>query len=93
MTHVTDAQLKLLWHTLGLSPNDCDLRAVSRNHFLTGPDGNDARQLDELVSAGLMIVGKPPAFCPQDEVVYRATREGERFAIDNLPPLPSTEVA
>lgn len=93
MTHISAPQIRLLWHTLGLSPNSPDKRTVSRNHFLTGPDGDDARQLDVLVSSGLMIVGKAPVFCPQDEVVYRATREGERLAIEKLPPLSSTEVA
>lgn len=93
MTHISAPQLQLLWHTLGLSPSDPHKRTVSRNHFLTGPGDEDARQLDVLVSAGLMIVGKAPAFCPQDEVIYRATREGERLAIEKLPPLSSTEVA
>ena len=31
---------------------------------------------------------KPPAFCDQSEILYFATKEGERFAIAEMPPLP-----
>lgn len=88
MMDVSQQQLDLLWHTLGLSASDRDRRTVNRNHFLTTPGCNDALQLDGLVAAGLMSCGKPPAFCPQDEVVYRATTAGEHFAVTSLPPLP-----
>lgn len=88
MNNVTQQQLDLLWHTLGLSAENRHRRTVSRNYFLTSPGCSDALLLDELVTAGLMSRGKPPAFCPQNEVVYRATSEGEHFAVASLPPLP-----
>ncbi|WP_454825472.1 DUF2895 family protein [Pseudomonas veronii] len=72
---VSQEQLNLLWHTLGLSPDNRYRRTVTRNHFLTSPGCDDGRHLDGLVAKGLMLCGKPPAFCPQDEVVYRATRD------------------
>jgi hypothetical protein len=85
---VSQEQLNLLWHTLGLSPDNRYQRTVTRNHFLTSPGCGDGRHLDGLVAKGLMLCGKPPAFCPQDEVVYRATRDGEHFALAHLPALP-----
>ena len=88
MNNVSQQKLELLWHTLGLSAENRHRRTVSRNYFLTSPGCSDARQLDVLVAAGLMSCGKPPAFCPQDEVVYRATSQGQHFAETSLPPLP-----
>lgn len=88
MKNISQQQLDLLWHTLGLSASNRDRRTVSRNYFLTSPSCSDALQLNGLVAAGLMSCGEPPAFCPQDEVVYRATSEGEHFAVASLPPLP-----
>jgi len=85
---ISAVQLGLLWHTLGIRPEDRNSRTVTRNYFLTSPGYDDANNLDVLVSAGLMTCGKPPAFCDQSEVVYRATRNGERCALDKLPPLP-----
>lgn len=84
MNNVSQQQLDLLWHTLGLSAENRHRRTVSRNYFLTSPGCSDARQLDVLVAAGLMSCGKPPAFCPQDEVVYRATSQGQHFAETSL---------
>jgi hypothetical protein len=81
-------QLGLLWHTLGIRPEDRNRRTVTRNYFLTSPSYDDANNLDVLVAAGLMACGKPPAFCDQSEVVYRATQDGERVALGKLPPLP-----
>lgn len=88
MNNVNQQQLDLLWHTLGLSAENRHRRTVSRNYFLTSPGCNDALLLDGLVAVGFMSCGKPPAFCPQDEVLYRATRVGECFAMDSLPALP-----
>jgi len=85
---ISAVQLGLLWHTLGIRPEDRNRRTVTRNYFLTSPGYDDANNLDVLVSAGLMTCGKPPAFCDQSEVVYRATRDGERAALGKLPPLP-----
>jgi hypothetical protein len=88
MIEVTETQLGLLWHTLGLRPDDGRHREISRNYFLTSPGYADANNLDGLVEAGLMRRGKAPAFCADDEVVYRATDEGELFALRKMPPLP-----
>lgn len=88
MIEVTETQLGLLWHTLGLRPDDGRHREISRNHFLTNPGYDDSNNLDGLVTVGLMTRGKAPAFCSEDEVVYRATDEGKRVALDKLPPAP-----
>ncbi len=85
MIEATEKQLGLLWHTLGLGAERSD-RSISRNHFLTSPGYDDAKNLNALVAAGLMTCSKPPAFCSQDEVVYRATDEGKQFALNKLPP-------
>jgi hypothetical protein len=85
---ISEVQLGLLWHTLGIRPEDRHRRTVTRNYFLTSPGYDDANNLDVLVTAGLMTCGKPPAFCDQSEVVYRATRDGERVALGKLPLLP-----
>jgi hypothetical protein len=85
---ISEAQLGLLWHTLGIRPESRYHRAVSRNYFLTSPGYDDANNLDVLVAQGLMKCGKPPAFCDQSEVVYRATDAGELFALRKMPPPP-----
>ncbi|MFG0272406.1 hypothetical protein [Pseudomonas sp. zjy_14] len=88
MIEATEKQLGLLWHTLGLCTERSDRRSITRNHFLTSPGYDDSNNLDVLVAAGLMTRGKAPAFCSEDEVVYRATDEGKQFALDKLPPPP-----
>jgi hypothetical protein len=84
----TQAQIELLWHTLGLRPDCRDSRHVYRNRFLAGPGHSDVPDLDSLVSLGLMGRRKPPAFCDQSEFLYYATEVGEKFAIDQMPPAP-----
>ncbi|KPB28452.1 hypothetical protein [Pseudomonas amygdali] len=84
----TEAQVGLLWHTLGLRPECSDSRTVYRNRFLAGPGHSDMTDLEALVTLGLMGSRKPPAFCDQSEVLYFATKEGERFAIAEMPPAP-----
>lgn len=88
MIEATEKQLGLLWRTLGLCAERSDRRSISRNHVLTSPGYDDSNNLDLLVAAGLMTRGKAPAFCSEDEVVYRATDEGKQFALDKLPPPP-----
>ncbi|WP_192873883.1 MULTISPECIES: hypothetical protein [Pseudomonas] len=44
--------------------------------------------LEALVTLGLMGSRKPPAFCDQNEILYFATEEGERFATAQMPPAP-----
>lgn len=84
----TQTQIGLLWHTLGLRPECRDSRHVYRNRFLAGPGHDDIPDLDALVALGFMGSRKPPAFCDQSEILYFATKEGERFAIAEMPPLP-----
>ncbi|WP_122588607.1 hypothetical protein [Pseudomonas viridiflava] len=84
----TEAQVGLLWHTLGLRPECRDSRTVYRNRFLAGPDHGDMTDLEALVTLGLMGSRKPPAFCDQSEILYFATKDGERFAISEMPPAP-----
>ncbi|UNB61878.1 hypothetical protein [Pseudomonas syringae group genomosp. 7] len=84
----TEAQVSLLWHTLGLRPDCRDSRNVYRNRFLAGPGNDDTADLESLVNMGLMGSRKPPAFCDQSEILYFATEEGERFAIAEMPPAP-----
>lgn len=84
----TQAQIGLLWHTLGLRPECRDSRHVYRNRFLAGPGHDDVPDLDALVALGLMGSRKPPAFCDQSEILYFATKEGEQFAIAEMPSLP-----
>lgn len=88
MIEATEKQLGLLWHTLGLCAESPGRRSISRNHFLTSPGYDDSNNLDVLVAAGLMTCSKAPAFCPEDEIVYRATDEGKQFALDKLLPPP-----
>ncbi|MBK4997293.1 hypothetical protein IAE39_005467 [Pseudomonas sp. S37] len=75
MIEATEKQLNLLWHTLGLNPG---CRTGGRNHFLTSPGYDAPNNLDVLVEAGLMTRGKAPAFCDANDVVYRATPEGNQ---------------
>lgn len=84
----TETQVGLLWHTLGLRPECRDSRTVYRNRFLAGPGHSDMTDLEALVTLGLMGSRKPPAFCDQSEILYFATKEGERFAIAEMPPAP-----
>ena len=84
----TQAQISLLWHTLGLRPECRDSRHVYRNRFLAGQGHDDMPDLDALVALGLMGHRKPPAFCDQEEILYFATKEGEAVAVSSMPPLP-----
>ena len=84
----TDAQVGLLWHTLGLRPDCRDSRHVYRNRFLAGPGHSDMPDLEALVAVGLMGSRKPPGFCDQSEILYFATEVGEKFAIAEMPPAP-----
>ncbi|WP_189666006.1 hypothetical protein [Pseudomonas amygdali] len=84
----TEAQVGLLWHTLGLRPDCRESRNPYRNRFLAGPGHDDMTDLENLVNLGLMGSRKPPSFCDQSEILYFATEEGERVAIAEMPPAP-----
>jgi hypothetical protein len=86
--NISQAQLGLLWHTLGLRPEFRDRRQSYRNRFLAGPGHDDVPDLEALVTAGLMASRKPPAVCDQSEILYYATESGEKFAIAKMPPAP-----
>lgn len=86
---ITDAQVGLLWHTLGLRPDLGERgRRPYRNFYGTSEDAPEAPDLDAMVSAGLMVRAKAPAFFPADEVVWQSTEDGKRVAIAKLPPPP-----
>jgi len=88
MIEVTEGQLKLLWHTLGLRPDCRDSRTVYRNRFLADPGHDDVPDLETLVSLGMMGSRNPPAFCDQSEKLYYATAAGKQFAVQKMPPPP-----
>jgi hypothetical protein len=86
---ISDAQVGLLWHTLGLRPELGERgRHPYRNFYGTTVDAPEAPDLDAMVGAGLMVRTKAPAFCPADEVVWQSTEDGKRVAIASLPPPP-----
>ena len=85
MLAVTEKQLGLLHHTLGVRP---DRRDPYRNYFLAGPGRHDQADLEALEAAGMMARSAAPAFCPADDIVFRTTEEGRAFALDNLPQPP-----
>ena len=82
---VTEQQLSLLHHTLGLRP---DRREPFRNHFVAGPGHYDQPDLEALDSAGMMKRGRAPSFCGQGDVVFHCTDAGRSYAIENLPQPP-----
>ncbi|MNZ18476.1 hypothetical protein D3C78_354890 [compost metagenome] len=83
--NITDKQLHLLHHTLGVRP---DQREPFRNHFLAGPGHDDMPDLEELERAGLMRRGRTPAFCDPSDVVFHVTDAGRDHALRLLPPAP-----
>ena len=80
--NITERQLELLHHTLGLHP---ERRESHRNHFVAGPQHHDQQDLEVLESAGLMTRGRTPAFLDKGDVVFQWTEAGRTYAIDNLP--------
>lgn len=83
--NITDRQLAILHHTLGLEPTK---RTPYRNHYMAGPGHYAQPDLDALESAGLMRHGRAPSFCAADDVLYCCTETGQAYAIDNLPEPP-----
>jgi hypothetical protein len=78
----TQRQIALLWHTLGLSPEQ---RQPYRNFFDADPGHHDMPDLEALETAGLMVRSKPPAFVRQDAIFFFVTEEGKALAISKLP--------
>lgn len=85
LVSVPERQLRLLHHTLGLCP---DQRKACRNHYVAGPGHYAMQDLEALVELKLMVVGRTPAFCDPTDVVFHASEEGERYALQHLPPPP-----
>lgn len=79
MTEITDKALRVLFHTLGLRPEQGKMRQY-RNHYVAGPGHHSEAALDELEALGLVKRVKTPGFIPPDSVVYQATADGERVA-------------
>lgn len=82
---VTEQQLALLHHTLGVTPKR---REPYRNHFVAGQGHHDLADLKVLQEAGLMGRSPTPAFCDVDDMVFHVTDAGRAFALDNLPQPP-----
>lgn len=78
----TQRQIALLWHTLGLSPEQ---RQSYRNFFDADPAHHDMPDLEVLESAGLMGRRKPPSFVGRDSIFFFATEEGKALAFSELP--------
>lgn len=74
----TQRQIELLWHTLGLRP---DQRESYRNFFDAGPGHDDMPDLEALESAGLMGRCNPPSFVGMDAIFFFVTEEGKALAI------------
>jgi len=81
---VCQRQLDLLFHTLGLYPEQ---RVSNRNYFLASEQHSDRTDLEHLVLAGLMIKRPAPEWVGAGEY-YHATEAGLSLALDLLPPAP-----
>lgn len=77
--------LHILQHSLGL---DAFGRGVSyRNHFCTGPGGDDYAECLALVARGLMTRTKGNEITGGDDV-FRVTDAGHRHVIEHSPKPP-----
>jgi hypothetical protein len=81
----TTAQIALLHHTLGVTP---ERRQPYRNHFVAGDGHHDMPDLVALETVGMMVRGPAPKFCPPGDIVFVVTEAGRDFALDNLPQPP-----
>lgn len=79
---VTDYQISLLHHTLGLSEHR---RESYRNHFVAGDGHSDMRHLEALERVGLMERRRSPGFLADGDIVFAATDTGREAAIAALP--------
>ena len=85
MLDITEKQLNLLHHTLGVTP---ERRAPYRNHFVAGPGHHDQIDLEVLEAAEMMRRAPAPRFCTPGDEVFSVTDAGRAHALDNLPPAP-----
>jgi hypothetical protein len=82
---ITDHQLHLLHHALGLTPEH---RTSHRNHFVAGIGHHDQPDLEALEAAGLMARARTPRFCDPSDIVFQCTDAGRALALERLPPPP-----
>lgn len=87
MSFVTEAQLGLLHHTLGVTP---EKRTPFRNYFMAGGGHDDQPDLKALEAAGLMSRRDNPEWLGGGDL-FRATAAGESYALDNLRAAPPPE--
>ena len=85
MSAVTEHQLHLLHHTLGVN---AERREPYRNYFVAGPGHDDQEHLESLEVMGLMTRSCRPAFLEDDDVVFRCTDVGRAYALEHLPAPP-----
>lgn len=78
-------QLELLWHTLGIRPEQ---RQPNRNFFHAGPGHYANTDLELLREAGFMAIGQTPDFVEKDAVIYFVTEKGKELAVQTLPEPP-----
>lgn len=82
---LSESQLHILHHTLGLTP---ERRDSYRNHFLAGPGHHDMPDLEALEAAGFVERRGAPKFCRENDIMFFVTDAGQTVAIDNLPEPP-----
>lgn len=75
-------QMGLLWHSLGLSPQN---RKSFRNGFVASTGHHNYDDLKILENAGLMKLAKTPGFMASDSLVFVVTEHGQQLAMDSLP--------
>lgn len=74
-TSLTDSQIHILKHTLGLNRR----QTPYRNHFVTSEGCADLPNIKILVGLGLMAEAAP-AFLDSSSQCFHATDEGKRVA-------------
>lgn len=82
MNQPSKEQLDIIWHTLGLSPEQ---RESNRNHYVAGPGHYAQPILQALVEQGLMYQAKRPLFLHEGDEVFAVTDEGKQIALSRLP--------
>lgn len=80
--NLSEKQLGILWHTLGLTP---ERRESYRNYFVASNDHHDITTLRELETLGLMAIGHCPSFCEKGSINFMVTSVGKALALAHLP--------
>jgi hypothetical protein len=87
MSFVTEKQLGLLHHTLGVTP---EKRIPFRNHFVAGEGHHDQADLKALEATGFMSRRDNAEWMGGGDL-FRATEAGKSYALDNLSAAPPPE--